>query len=116
VAVVGLIVTAGAGAGHHGLSPEALAAQISENRAPFILDVRTPDEYAEGHVPGAVNIPFDALPGRLDELPATREEIVVYCRSGRRAVIAEDTLRANGYLNLRELSGHWLEWSKQTSR
>ena len=102
-----------AAADHHEMTPQTLSARIGQQQAPFILDVRTANEFAAGHVPGALNIPYDELPDRLRELPATTDEILVYCRSGRRAVIAEETLRANGYGNLWQLSGHWLNWSRQ---
>ena len=88
-----------------------LASRIEAGDAPFILDVRSPEEYAGGHVPGAVNIPFDALPDRLDELPVGHgDEVVVYCRSGRRASIAEQTLAEAGFTELRDLDGHIQGW------
>ena len=54
--------------------------------SPVILDVRTPEEYAAGHVPGAINIPHDQVRARLAEIDSAKDQpIVVYCRSGRRA-------------------------------
>ena len=50
----------------------------------FILDVRTPGEFAQKHLPSAVNIPVEELKGRIDEVPVDRP-VVVYCRSGMRA-------------------------------
>lgn len=89
-----------------------LAARIDEGTAPPILDVRSPEEYREGHIPGAVNIPHDELAGRLDEVPARPdEEIVVHCHSGKRAAMAEDVLRESGYTQVRDLEGHWKGWS-----
>jgi len=62
-------------------------------------------------VPGARNVPYDALAGRLGELGiATGTEIVAYCQSGRRAAIAEGVLHDAGYTNVRDLSGHWQGW------
>jgi rhodanese-related sulfurtransferase len=88
-----------------------LAERIQAGSAPLILDVRTRDEFAQGHVPGAINIPHDELPSRLSELPIERsEELVVHCRSGRRAQLAAETLREGGYTDVRDLTGHWLEW------
>lgn len=89
-----------------------LAERIQSGSAPFVLDVRTPSEYASGHVPGATNIPHDELATRIGELPADRsEEIVVHCQSGRRARMAEATLEEHGYTNVRDLVGHWQGWS-----
>jgi rhodanese-related sulfurtransferase len=76
----------------------------------FVLDVRTPEEFAEGHVPGAVNISHEQLGSRLDEVPKDKD-VVLYCRSGRRAAMAADVLRANGYSRLSHLEGDMLAWA-----
>lgn len=65
-------------------------------RGALLLDVRTPSEFAGGHLEGAVNIPVDELPARKAEITAGRE-VVVYCRSGRRSAIAADLLRDAGH-------------------
>ena len=75
----------------------------------FVLDVRTPEEYAEGHVPGAVNVPHDQLASRLAEVPKDKD-VVVYCRSGRRAALATDVLAANGYKRVSHLEGDIQAW------
>ena len=74
-----------------------------------VLDVRTPQEYAEGHVPGAVNVPHDQLASRLAEVPKDKD-VVLYCKSGRRAGIAADVLAANGYTRLSHLEGDMNAW------
>lgn len=61
-----------------------------------LLDVRTPGEFAERHLDGALNVPVDQVHARLGELPADRP-IVVYCKSGRRAERAAEVLRKTGY-------------------
>jgi rhodanese-related sulfurtransferase len=77
----------------------------------LVIDVRSEAEYAKGHVPGAVNIPHDALPARLNEVVERKpERIVVYCESGRRAGLAEETLRAAGLEKVELLEGHMQEW------
>lgn len=65
-------------------------------RGGTLLDVRTPGEYAGGHLDGAVNIPVDALASRIGELPADKP-VVVYCRSGRRSAIAAELLTDKGF-------------------
>lgn len=75
----------------------------------FVLDVRTPQEFAEGHVPGAVNISHDQLAARLAEVPKD-QDVVLYCRSGRRAGMAADVLRAHGYTRLSHLDGDMQAW------
>lgn len=73
-----------------------------------IVDVRTPEEFAEGHVPGSVNIPLQELPERLAEVKALPLPLVLCCRSGARSGVALDYLRAQG---LTEVSngGSWLD-------
>jgi phage shock protein E len=91
---------------------QVLAARIANGDAPLILDVRTPAEFAEGHLPGAINIPHDELASRVEELGVERDaEVVVYCRSGRRAGLAESVLVETGFSNVHDLSGHWLGWN-----
>jgi len=94
------------------ISAAELADRIEAGSPPFILDVRNPDEFAQGHIPGAINIPYRELSTRLEELPiAKSEEVVVHCYKGNRAGIAEETLRESGYSNVRDLDGHWNEWA-----
>jgi rhodanese-related sulfurtransferase len=77
----------------------------------LVLDVRTAEEYAAGHVPGARNIAHDLLPARLAELADARDrDVVVYCRSGRRSAIALETLRAAGFSRVAQLEGDFLAW------
>ncbi len=98
-------------AGPASISPGELAKLIQLEKAPLILDVRSEIEYNETHIPGAVNIPHDQLRDRLSEIDAAKtDEIVVHCRSGYRAGIAEKTLSEAGYSNLRDLDGHMNAW------
>jgi rhodanese-related sulfurtransferase len=98
-------------AGPTGITPGELAELIQLEKAPLILDVRSEKEYAEAHIPGALNIPHDQLADRLSEIHAAKtDEIVVHCRSGYRAGIAEKTLSEAGYSNVRDLDGHMNAW------
>jgi NADPH-dependent 2,4-dienoyl-CoA reductase/sulfur reductase-like enzyme/rhodanese-related sulfurtransferase len=63
---------------------------------PFLVDVRTPQEFAAGHIPDALNIPLDDLRSRLGELPRDRE-IAVYCQVGQRGYLATRILRQAGF-------------------
>ena len=65
-----------------------------------VVDVRTAEEFASGHVPGAINIPYDQLPRRAAEIGPPGTTVVLYCRSGRRSGIAFDALKKAGYGNL----------------
>ncbi len=98
-------------AGPASISPGELAELIQLEQAPLILDVRSDKEYNEAHIPGAVNIPHDQLRDRLSEIDAAKtDEIVVHCKSGYRAEIAEKALIEAGYSNLRDLDGHMNAW------
>jgi rhodanese-related sulfurtransferase len=90
---------------------ELAAREATKDPTLVVLDVRTPAEYAEGHVPGAINVPHDAVAARLDELaPLKDKDVVVYCKSGRRAALALDVLGQNGYTRLRHLDGDMQGW------
>jgi rhodanese-related sulfurtransferase len=94
------------------IAPAELARRLSED-PPLVLDVRTPEEFASGHVPGAVNIPHTELGERLAELPGDRGgEVVVYCERGGRAARAEDLLREAGYTAVRHLEGDMAAWRR----
>lgn len=95
------------------IHPQALVDRIAAADASLVvLDVRSAKEYAEGHVPGAVNISHDELESRLGELAGAGErDIVVYCRSGRRAGMALDVLEQAGFTRLYHLAGDYLVWA-----
>jgi phage shock protein E len=79
-----------------------------------VLDVRTPAEFAAGHVPGARNVSHDQLAANLAALEPLRDkEVVLYCRSGRRTLLAEDVLRKAGFTKLLHLDGDYLAWEAQ---
>ena len=86
---------------------------IRSGKAPIIIDVRTSKEYGSGHVPGAINIPHKELKDRLKEISDHKsKEIVIYCKSGRRAGIATKVLSEAGFSKLRELEGNMIKWKK----
>jgi phage shock protein E len=65
-----------------------------------VVDVRTPEEFASGHVPGAINIPFDQLPRRASEIGPPSTPVVLYCRTGRRSAVAGEALQKAGFSKL----------------
>ena len=83
----------------------------SESEPPLLLDVRTAEEYARGHIPGAVNIPHTELKERLAEVGKSDHGVVVYCRSGRRAGIAAEILLGAG-IDVGHLEGDMLAWQE----
>lgn len=69
------------------------------DKGAFLVDVRTPGEFAEGSVPGAVNIPLDMIPYQLAKFKG-KENIIVFCRSGMRSGQAKGILESNGFKNV----------------
>lgn len=103
------------------ISQEALLQRLAaKDSSLIVLDVRTPEEFAQGHVPGAFNIPYTHLPARIAELPAAADkDIVVYCTVGARAERAASRLRENGFKRLLHLDGDmdkWLEKRRPTQK
>lgn len=77
----------------------------------IILDVRRADEFAEGHIPGAINVANESINAQMPaELPKKDQLIYVYCRSGRRSRQAAEKLAAIGYTNIVECGG-FLDWT-----
>ena len=75
-----------------------LKQDLADARVPLLLDVRTPTEFADGHVPGAKNLPLSELKDRLGELEGNKDrEIYVICHSGNRSQSAARTLLSAGF-------------------
>ena len=85
------------------ISPNAYQSDFEATQH-LLLDVRTPAEFNEGHIEGAVNIPVEALASRISEVP-TNQPIVVYCRSGNRSAQAGDILTEAGYTDVYDMGG-----------
>ncbi|PCK30897.1 rhodanese-like domain-containing protein [Pseudoalteromonas piscicida] len=92
---------------------QLLVNQMSQ--APYtIVDVRSPEEFAAGHIKGAINIPFNEIDSNQDKLLAlTEQPLVVYCRSGRRAGIFIEALSEKGY-SLKHLAGDIQKWQENS--
>jgi len=78
-----------------------------------IVDVRTPAEFQQGHVPNAINVPLSEIINNPAILTSSKgKPIVLYCRSGYRAGKAAEALQKDGYQNLRHLEGDMQGWLK----
>ena len=87
------------------IAPEQYDAQFMQSGAGHLLvDVRTPEEYASGHIAGSVNIPVQELGNRLAEV-SKDQPVVVYCRSGNRSAQAASILESAGYTGVYDLGG-----------
>ncbi len=82
----------------------------ARERGDTVIDVREPDEYAAGHVPGATSMPMGRLPGRLQELDRARPVLVV-CASGDRSSAMTDVLLAQGF-EARSVAGGTRAWAE----
>jgi phage shock protein E len=95
------------------ISADALLARSGDGQT-VILDVRTPEEYASGHVPGAINVPHDQVESRIAELePLRGQEVVVYCERGGRAMKAATVLSQQGFESVVHLSGDMSKWREE---
>ncbi len=79
----------------------------------MLIDVRTPEEYGKGTIPGAINIPVDTLRSRLSEVP-TGAAIYVFCQVGLRGYLAQQILLQSGYRDVKNVSGGYNTWSTCT--
>ena len=93
-------------AGYRQISMNEAVAMMTEETDYLILDVRTPEEFAVGHIPNAINIPNEEIgTAQIPELPEKDQLILVYCRSGNRSKQASEKLAAMGYTNIVEFGG-----------
>ncbi len=86
--------------------------QGDQSKIPFmLLDVRTPKEYAEGHIAGAKLIPVQVLAERLKEVPKDKQ-VYVYCHSGTRSARASKLLAEHGFTNIENIEGGIVAWKE----
>jgi rhodanese-related sulfurtransferase len=93
------------------LDAESFYEAWEESENALLLDVRTPGEYDEVHIPGSYLIPVQELEQRLDEISQYKDrEVFVYCRSGNRSMSAASILRENGFMRIINLAGGIRDW------
>ena len=92
------------------ISVTALKKRMDAKESLFVLDVRNPNEFQIGRIPGTVLIPLGDLPTRMSEVPKDRE-VIVHCKSGMRSGKAIEFLKSQGYSKLVNVTGGILEWS-----
>ena len=93
------------------ISQSELVSRINDKSAPIILDVRSSDEFNQGHVPGAINVPYDDYEAALVDLNLNKsDEVIVYCERGGRAQKVEKTLEKQGFFEVRHLEGDMSGW------
>jgi len=92
------------------LEARDLQTLIKKKQRFFLIDVRQPDEFAAGHIDGAILMPLDKLPNTYRQIPKG-VKLVVYCRSGHRSAEAVAFLRDHGYGKAVSLAGGYSAWA-----
>jgi len=106
LALLALLPCAAFSQGYTRVSAEKAKQVIASTPDVIVLDVRTEEEFLKGHLTNAVRIPYNELEQRARaELPDQNATIVIYCKSGRRSLIAADILDKLGYAKLYEFDG-----------
>ncbi|WP_283677060.1 rhodanese-like domain-containing protein [Clostridium perfringens] len=90
---------------------------INDGEVTLILDVRNEDEFAEGHLKNAIQIPVKELKENLSDIEKFKDELVlVYCRSGKRSAEAVDILKENGFKNLVHMKDGISKWDGEVEK
>lgn len=103
------------------ITPEEMAQNLF-NSSVLILDVREPDEFAAGHLPGAINVPRGFLEVKADLEHHKRDErladrgqaIACYCGGGFRSALAAKTLQEMGFSDVKSMAGGWTAWTERS--
>ena len=113
-AALTLALARGAGARPAGVAPGVVDGPTAHRLVGAgvkVVDVRTPEEFAEGHVPGAVNIPHGEIARRAGEIGSPETPVLLYCASGRRSALAAEALRAKGFTAIYDMKSYqrWVD-------
>ena len=109
-----LVTSAPVPAEYQKISAEEAKARMDSGDEVTIVDVRTPEEFTSGHIPGAINVPNEGiLDGMPEELSDKDAELLIYCRSGRRSAEAARKLLAMGYTRVYDFGGI-IDWPYDT--
>jgi glyoxylase-like metal-dependent hydrolase (beta-lactamase superfamily II)/rhodanese-related sulfurtransferase len=95
------------------ISPKEAHQLVSKDPSVKLLDVRTAIEYSDVRIDDSINIPIDGLSARLDELAKTKQNYIVFCRTGNRSPMAADMLVQSGIQNVKVMEGGMIRWQKE---
>lgn len=95
------------------ITVQAVKAKLDAGEKIFVLDVREENEFAAGHITGAVNVPIRTLSKSLDRLPAKDTPVVLVCKSGMRAAYVTMALNVLGWTSVKDIAFGMTEWDKQ---
>ena len=98
------------------ITPEEAKKIMDSGEEHIILDTREQDEFDEGHIPGAILIPYTEIENKAIELIPDKDKLIlVYCRTGRRSKIAAESLAKLGYTNVKEFGGI-IDWPYEVEK
>lgn len=113
--IIALITACGSGnEGYRNVNPQEAKQLIDDNKV-AVIDVRTPEEFAEGHIPNSKLIPLQELESRLDELNKDEPYLIV-CRSGNRSAQASELLGNNGFKKIYNMTGGMNMWEYEIEK
>ncbi|MBU2979496.1 rhodanese-like domain-containing protein [Alteromonas sp. C1M14] len=93
------------------VAPSSFLLEKVKSQEWTLIDVRSPEEYAQGHIPGAINMPHDDIERYIGQLGEAKDKpLIIYCRSGRRATIAMKKLEQQEFMNVSHLEGDIMGW------
>ena len=96
------------------ISPREVKERLDTGKKVLLIDVRTPEEYTEAHIPKSISLPLNIVESGISKITNDKDaELIVYCLSGRRASAACSQLAAMGYLNVNNMGGIQ-SWQYQT--
>jgi rhodanese-related sulfurtransferase len=107
--LVVLLTSCGVSSGGYSNVTAEKAKQLIDNKEVVVLDVRTPEEFEEGHIPNSILVPVQELEFRLNEL-GKEEHYLVVCRSGNRSTQASEILINNKFTNIYNMTGGMNNW------
>lgn len=111
-----IVTEKGENAMYQQITPEDAKKIMNSGEEYIILDVREQEEFDEGHIKGAILIPYTEIENKAEEiLPDKNAQILVYCRSGRRSKIAAESLAKLGYTNIKEFGGI-IDWPYEVEK
>lgn len=92
------------------VSPSEVKGMVERKDDVVMLDVREPNEWNLGHIPGAVHIPRGTLETKVEQVIPRDRQVVLYCAGGNRSALAADTLQQMGYENVASMADGWRGW------
>lgn len=92
------------------IAPREVKAMVERGDRAVYLDVREPNEWNLGRIPGAVHIPRGTLETKIEQMIPRDANIICYCAGGNRSALAADTLQQMGYDKVQSMAGGWRDW------